>query len=329
MAYDTPSSLILFVTGVCNAGCQHCFYRSSLNQSDDALGIDTLSRLLNSLSRKCHLSLTGGEPFTRKDIDDIIKEALSCEMVSSLAVNTNAYLTDKINPTLDKLKNCNKPVYFQLSLDGLKETHDKNRQLRGCFDRVISIAERIESLSRDNPMLSYSLSVTLMKDNLRDVEDMMQFFSREGIKSKITLLRGNSFSSFLIPGQLMNPEYGPASAAASEDEIRGLIDRIRMSHPTYLSELNIKKIDLALKILNAKKRISICHAGDNDGVIYHNGDIGICEQVVPFGNMRNWDWNLYKAWNSDEADNHRKQLTKCACIHGCNLSTTIQLGKGG
>lgn len=81
-----------------------------------------------------------------------------------------------------------------------------------------------------------------------------------------------------------------------------------------------------LDTLAEQRRQVPCYAGYDDVVIFANGRISLCEQVVPFGSLVDWDWDLAMAWNSVEAWSHRALLTSCSCIHGCNIATSIARG---
>lgn len=323
----TPDALVLFVTGRCNARCKHCFYAEHLNKKDDGLDRTTIARIVRSLTRRAKITLTGGEPFVLADLPDILEDMSASPNVQSVAIMSNGFLPDRLEAAMTRiLPRTRMPVRIQLSLDGPKAMHDEIRKVPNGFDKTLRSAELLKSLRRFAPNLSYVLSITVMKDNIGDVEALIEDLESRGLSSKIALVRGNSFSTFGVPTELVDSTYDtldmePASIA----EINALISRLDERHPGYISAFTRRKLQAELFTLDTHTRDLPCYAGTHDGVIYHDGTVGICEQVVPFGHLAEWDWDLSRAWNSEKATAHRQKLTTCACIHGCNLSTSVAL----
>ena len=97
LAYrDTPSPvfLVLFINSICNMKCEHCFYWRNLNQRDD-LTFDEIVALSASLGPIENLSLSGGEPFLRREFADICRAFIRTNGVKQIYVPTNGYYTDK------------------------------------------------------------------------------------------------------------------------------------------------------------------------------------------------------------------------------------------
>jgi hypothetical protein len=46
--------------------------------------------------------------------------------------------------------------------------------------------------------------------------------------------------------------------------------------------------------------------------------------VKPIGNVREYDLDFRRIWNSQAAEKMRKQISACCCIHGCNLATAMR-----
>ena len=67
-----PLQLVLFITSKCNCDCTHCFYYKELNKIED-LSLKELNKVSETVGRLRTLCLTGGEPFLRKDIVEIVK----------------------------------------------------------------------------------------------------------------------------------------------------------------------------------------------------------------------------------------------------------------
>ena len=68
-----PSYFIFYPTSRCNLKCKHCFYHDSLNKKFNELTLDEIERITKSMDPILHLILTGGEPYLRHDLDQIVK----------------------------------------------------------------------------------------------------------------------------------------------------------------------------------------------------------------------------------------------------------------
>ncbi len=71
-----PIYLIFNATNRCNSFCSTCFAWNYLNKSPDKeLKIDEISKISDSLGKIEWLLVTGGEPFLRQDLEEVIKNS--------------------------------------------------------------------------------------------------------------------------------------------------------------------------------------------------------------------------------------------------------------
>src|SRR3989338_3896529 len=70
-----PTYMVFFVTARCNARCEHCFYWREVESADSSLELSfsEIKKISGNLPGLAQISLTGGEPFLRKDFSEIIK----------------------------------------------------------------------------------------------------------------------------------------------------------------------------------------------------------------------------------------------------------------
>ena len=127
-----------FVTSRCNLRCSHCFYWRELNTaSDTELSIDEIRKIAQSFMHPVSLSLTGGEPFLRKDLKEIIEAFQAGCGTREVGIATNGTLTENIVETIRSvLEDGNlSSLSVQVSLDGLEGTHDAIRGVKGSFQK--------------------------------------------------------------------------------------------------------------------------------------------------------------------------------------------------
>ena len=77
-------------------------------------------------------------------------------------------------------------------------------------------------------------------------------------------------------------------------------------------------------IFEAKRPPFKCAAGKTDAVIYPDGEVSLCEVTKPFGMLENYDYDLFKLWNSNEARSARENIKNCYCAHPCHLVSSMK-----
>ena len=120
-----PISLVHFVTNRCNARCSFCFIDfDNPDTFKGELTVDEIRKLSltfgNSLQ---NINLTGGEPFARKELEDISEIYITNSKVQSLFITSNGSLPDRIESYLTKLSNKfpNNKFVFSYSIDNIEK----------------------------------------------------------------------------------------------------------------------------------------------------------------------------------------------------------------
>ena len=137
---DAPRPVVVWaVTRACNLRCVHCYASADANPAPNELSHDEGIALLDDLKAFSvpAVLFSGGEPLSRPDTLDLIAYARSIGIACTLS--TNGLLIDQSTAT--KLADVGLK-YVGISIDGLRETHDKLRGLQGAFDRTLEAIKR-------------------------------------------------------------------------------------------------------------------------------------------------------------------------------------------
>ncbi len=317
----TPKTIIFFVTNKCNARCKHCFYWKNINQGEE-LSLEEIKKVIKSLKHRIStLAITGGEPFLRDDLVEICEYFCKTNKTKKINLLTNGFLTDKIyNNVKEIVEKCNAEILVSISLDGTKDVHDKIRGVEGLFDKTIETAKKLKTIKG----LRASFLTTISDKNIENIEKLKEFTKDIGLAHSFQFVRGSYFSAFGIDKKILN-DFNPKDASLPEigdvEKLSQLIDSF--SGNSMLSKFNKLNREYILNILKNKKKIIKCYSGRIDGVIYPNGDVSMCELTKPFANLKNYDYNFYRLWNSKEAKNRRKELTNCFCTHTCHILNSM------
>ena len=94
-----PSYIIFFVTAKCNASCKMCFYEDNMKKTvgdENELTIEEYEKISKKIKTINILGISGGEPFLRDDLSEIVK--IFYKNCSPLLVDlpTNGFFTERI-----------------------------------------------------------------------------------------------------------------------------------------------------------------------------------------------------------------------------------------
>ena len=170
------------VTGRCNLRCKHCYREDGdvepLTTQDVFDVIHQYEALLaefnrvNDSQRRGHINITGGEPFLRKDIAELLRYFGSQRRRFTYGVLSNgSVLTDELIAMLKETG----AAFVQLSIDGRREMHDALRA-PGDYDRTFAMAQRLV----ESGVPTY-ISFTANRENYRDLPHVAQECRRRGV----------------------------------------------------------------------------------------------------------------------------------------------------
>lgn len=188
--------IMLHVTNACNFRCVYCVQSHEATRMDDVTCEKVLKLISNQARKhkKIEISWFGGEPLLEYEtICSLMEQArqicadCNCELIAN--ITTNGYLLT--SEKAKKLRDLN-IVWMQITIDGKKENHDKNRMLingMGTYERVF---ENILSV------LSWGIHVILRinvnEQNISDVEDILDAIP-EGWRRQVTIDICNIFQN--------------------------------------------------------------------------------------------------------------------------------------
>lgn len=124
----------------CNLRCKHCYQEgyTAIELSFDKLKkiADQITMALEKWDMYGRISLTGGEPFSSKQLFPLLEHLNSQKRIKSINILTNGTLIT--NDDIDRLKKISKLFEVQVSLDGDNaDMHDSVRG-KGAFQKAIN-----------------------------------------------------------------------------------------------------------------------------------------------------------------------------------------------
>lgn len=319
--------LILFITNHCNMRCGHCFFASHLNNGTQDMPLERIQQLFASLPTiREETVITGGEPFLHRNLGAIVRTAHDSPATRFIQIDTNGYFSDRIEDLSKDLVSWNrKKVTVQISLDGLEETHDAIRGVRGAFQQAMETADRLIRLTRFEPgFFSPVFLMVINHRNYRQIRPLADLIhSQFGRSLAFELVRGIDFSAWQIPPELASEDFNPPELLlppeTAWDEIYQQVQALNRQHG-YPYQHFCSKLKYQFQMLRQRQPVVPCVAPQGKTpVIYANGDVATCEFARPFANLGEFDNNFKALWGSPQAIQNRQGLSSCFCTHACFL----------
>ena len=183
----TLFSVNLEVTLRCNLRCNFCNYWQNSSRETRLKDYSSIVRHLNPL----HLTITGGEPLLRTDLESIIERIHDNTEFVYMNLITNGSLL-----TVDRALSLWNAGLNQLSvsLDFPDARHDENRGFTGLWRHIEDLLPSLADTEIDN----ICLNTVIMKDNLENLMEIARLAKIWGIKV--------SFSTY-NPFKNNNPDH--------------------------------------------------------------------------------------------------------------------------
>ncbi len=167
MGREAVRFLDLIITEQCNSRCKICSIWREGAKSRNELSLEDIKKLLDS---KCLrdigcIDISGGEPFLRQDLAEIVKLIHSKFPKARLSISTNALEPENILESLTEINDiCN--IDLRISLDGLEKTHNFQRGVKDAFQRVM---KTVKLISGKFPKQSITFIYVISPWNCEDI----------------------------------------------------------------------------------------------------------------------------------------------------------------
>lgn len=170
---DKKPVVVWNMTRRCNLKCVHCYAQAKDVEFKDELSTEEGKALIDDLAAfgSPVILFSGGEPTMRKDLPELA--AYAREKGMRAVISTNGTLIDK--SLAKKLKDVGLS-YVGISFDGVRETNDKFRGVKGAFDAAL---EGLHNCQAEG--IKVGLRFTINKQNVRDIPAIFDLLEEENI----------------------------------------------------------------------------------------------------------------------------------------------------
>jgi MoaA/NifB/PqqE/SkfB family radical SAM enzyme len=273
---------------------------------------------------------TGGEPFLRKDLAEIVKIFHRNNAALNVGIPTNGSLTERVVDTARSiLTSCpDIDLHIDVSIDALGEEHDRIRGVPGLFDRAVHTFRELGQLEKHYSNFSACAEITVSAFNQNVLPELYEYLVKK--------VGANTVFTLLTRGAPRDPAAKDFDISKYE-EFHRLLERdnkarllsgyYKMPFSDILNAKRIVRPRLIAKMVRERRCLIPCYAGSLGGAMFSRGQVLPCELLVDrvIGNVRDHDYDFKKIWFSEKANEERKRIreSKCFCTYECFLTINI------
>ena len=282
------------LTNRCNLQCLYCSQNSG-EPDDDELSLEEIKKVIDQLSinKISVIGFTGGEPFLREDLPDILRYVNSKNI--RCQITTNGLLIAEGYP----VEYLSRFIKVRISLDSNnRDTHDYLRNRQGCYDLVLKAIDRLKKMG-----MQIEIVTTVSTQNVDELDEIIEFIKTLNIDQwSVSVFcptgRGHEISTWLLSKE----QY---------KEVSEKLWKVK-KEVNFLVKTDIPQLVLLDKNRAESNEFIYCAAATELLVIFPNGDLAPCFSMpLTEGNVRTD--TIYDIWNNGRLF---KSLREKNLIHG-------------
>ena len=288
-----PTDVSIITTYRCQMRCKMCDIWENPSDSKKEIQAKELEMLPNFK----FVNITGGEPFVRRDLEDIVE--VMYKKAPRIVISTSGWHTDRIIKMAERFPN----IGIRVSIEGLSQKNDDLRGREGSFDRAMRLLLTLKEMGIKD--IGYGCTVSN-----KNSEDMLWLY-------KLSRELGMEFAT----ASFHNSYYfhKDDNAITNKDEV---INNFRLLMEELLKDKSPKSwyrafFNLGLiNYIREQPRMLPCEAGTANFFIEPYGDVYPCNGLEDrywkesMGNIRDVK-SFDEVWFSPQADKVRGLVKTC------------------
>ncbi|MBI2508162.1 radical SAM protein [Candidatus Woesearchaeota archaeon] len=324
-----PVTLTFSITSACQSLCKTCniglVYQKNPSMAKDDLTLEEIEKMFKNIGHVYFFNISGGEPFLRKEIVEIVQ--LACKHMNPRVIHTP---TNALTPKLIEKKTGeilrwmkengfeNVPFTIKPSYDGVGKDHDEVRGVKGNFEKLMETYNLLKNLQKTYPNLKLGLGTVISNYNIDKVKEIVDFAYTLEPDTYINEVAENRTEMWNEKDNITPSaeKYRQAIEYFAEKTRNDMKKKKGISRAMYAFRLVY--YDLVVDILKRKTQVIQCYGGITNVHINARGEIWPCCVLgysKPMGNLRDYNFDFKKVWHSQQAKDVRKFVheKKCAC----------------
>ena len=276
-----PSFLNFSISNRCNAKCVMCDIWK--HPSRDLTG-DLLKEMISNdyLQAVRDLGITGGEPFIRADLAEIISLIVRrFPKLRQIAITTNGFNTARIEKTVPRLLEIlsayDVRLIITVSVDGLGETHSRSRGVPDVWQKVQQTIEYLRNLKSGRLVFSTACTISKANADYTELRSLADYMTQRNIPIifRLAVYVSRIYNDELIEKCGLRPQTPEAQAV-----VGFLKEFSQRASYSWRSEY----YDFIVSYLSGEYSVAAQHAGSrplckeqrDGGMLDSNGDMYVC-----------------------------------------------------
>ena len=279
----------VIVTYRCNARCTMCNRYKCPSKPEEEISIETIKKL----PEMYFTNITGGEPFIREDLKDIVRELY--KKSDRIVISTNGFFTDRIVDLCKEFPN----IGIRISIEGLEETNNTIRGLDDGFNRGYTTLKKLVEMG----MKDVGFGMTVQDANAKDLVELYRLSNDMNMEFATASLH-NSFYFVEAKNIIKDREM------VGKEFEKLINEMLNSSSPKkwFRAYFNHGLINY----IYGQKRLLPCDMAFDTFFIDPYGDVMPCngtKEKEIMGNLNTQGWD--ELWNSEQASRVRQKVRAC------------------
>ena len=305
-----PMSYTVSLLYTCNSRCSTC---NVWKKKAHNFTVEEYAKTFKKIGRSPYwITFSGGEPFLRKDIVEVVSTIYEISHPNIINIPTNGILTGTIvEKTAAIARACPKSqVIINISVDGIGEQHDEIRKVPGNYKKTMATFQKLKALQIPN--LAVGIHTVISQFNVDTFP---------GIANELLRLKPDAYITEIAEERGELDTFGAQitpSLVAYKSAIDYLIHRIKNERYKGMNKITmafrIEYYNLVKRIMRDERQILPCYAGVASAQISPDGDVSsCCVKAKSLGNLRASKYNFREIWFNHESELERRSIHKKQC----------------
>lgn len=279
----------VILTYRCNARCTMCSRYKAPTRPEEELTVETVRKL----PRMYFTNVTGGEPFLREDLAEVIRELR--KKSDRIVISSNGFFTDRITALFREFPD----VGIRVSIEGLEDTNNAIRGLPDGFNRAMDTLKQLKEMG----IADIGMAMTVQDANAADLLPLYRLAEELGMEFATAAVH-NSFYFVRRDNRICDK----AGTAVQLETLVNALLKSRNPKNWFRAYFNHGLIHYVY----GQKRLLPCDMSFDTFFIDPYGDVMPCngtEEKLVMGNLNRQTWE--ELWHSPQAEDVRQQVRRC------------------
>ncbi len=259
------------------------------SKAADEIGVDVIRKL----PRMFFTNVTGGEPFVRQDLPEIIAELK--KKTGRIVISTNGFFTDRIISLCKE----NPDLGIRISIEGREEANDRIRSIPDGYKRTQDTLKKL----REMGLKDIGFAMTVQDLNYKDLVPLYMMARDLGYEFATATMHNSHYFHKWDNEVKAKVEV----EAALKDLIKELL-KSKKPKEWFRAYFNYGLINY----IRGKPRLLPCEMGKDGFFLDPSGDVLACngmDEKMAMGNLKTQTWE--EIWNSPCAKEVRNAVKEC------------------